>query len=412
MLQLSMNTLEQSIVSRLNLLEPTFNEKSRRIWAAAEAQSVGRGGVAAVHRATGILRNTISQGIKDLENSGKLQDHLTRTRKPGGGRKKTVDVTPEMRSALEALVEPITRGDPESPLRWTCKSLRTLAEELKNQGYSTSHRMVGELLHEMGYSLQANRKTSEGKQHPNRNIQFEFINLLVEENLEEGNPVISVDAKKKELVGNFKNVGREWSPKGTPEQVKVYDFLSGAEGRATPYGLYDIGKDEGWVNVGVDKDTAVFAVESIRRWWNMMGQTNYPKATKVVITADGGGSNGSRIRLWKTQLQDFCNEIQIPIAVSHFPPGTSKWNKIEHRLFSFISMNWRGKPLTSFETILNLISATTTKSGLKVTAEIDRNTYQKGIKVSDAQMRMLNISRNQFHGEWNYILHPQPILDL
>ncbi len=407
-----MTLLEQSVSARFTSLEPTFDERSRRLWAAAEALSAGRGGVVSVHRATGISRSTIYQGIKDLENPHKLQERLTRTRNPGGGRKKTVDVVPGLRSALEALVEPITRGDPESPLRWTCKSLRILAGELKDQGCSVSHRMVGELLHEMGYSLQANRKTSEGKQHPDRNEQFEFINLLVEENLEIGNPVISVDAKKKELVGNFKNIGREWRPKGVPEQVNVYDFLSGAKGRATPYGVYDIGKDEGWVNVGADRDTAVFAVESIRRWWNTMGQANYPKATELIITADGGGSNGSRIRLWKSQLQDFCNEIRIPIAVSHFPPGTSKWNKIEHRLFSFISMNWRGKPLTSFETILNLISSTTTKSGLTVRAEIDLNKYPKGIKVSDAHMRMLDISRNDFHGEWNYILRPQSILDL
>jgi len=365
-----------------------------------------------VHRATGISRSTIYQGIRDLENPRKLPGGLNRTRKPGGGRKKTVAMNPEMRNALEALVEPITRGDPESPLRWTCKSLRILAGELQGQGYAVSHRMVGDLLHEMGYSLQANRKTSEGKQHPDRNVQFEFINLLVAENLEKGNPVISVDAKKKELVGNFKNVGQEWRPKGHPEEVNVYDFLRGAKGRATPYGVYDSGKDEGWVNVGADKDTAVFAVESIRRWWKAMGHANYPKATALIITADGGGSNGSRIRLWKTQLQDFCNEIQIPITVSHFPPGTSKWNKIEHRLFSFISIHWRGKPLTSFETILNLISSTTTRSGLTVRAEIDLNKYPKGIKVSDAHMRMLDISQNEFHGEWNYTLHPQSILHL
>lgn len=407
-----MISLEQSVLARFKSLEPTFDEKSRRLWAAAEALSAGRGGVVSVHRATGISRSTIYQGIKELKEPEKLEENVTRTRNPGGGRKKTVDVNPELRSDLEALVEPITRGDPESPLRWTCKSLRTLAGELSRQGYSVSHRMVGELLREMGYSLQANRKTSEGKQHPDRNEQFEFINLVVEANLAKGNPVISVDAKKKELVGSFKNVGREWRPKGDPEQVNVYDFLSGAEGRATPYGIYDIGKDEGWVNVGADKDTAVFAVESIRRWWNAMGQASYPEATELVITADGGGSNGSRIRLWKTQLQDFCNEIEIPICVSHFPPGTSKWNKIEHRLFSFISMNWRGKPLTSFETILNLICSTTTKSGLKVRADIDLNTYPKGIKVSDAQMRMIDISRNDFHGEWNYTLRPQKTLPL
>jgi hypothetical protein len=319
---------------------------------------------------------------------------------------------PKLQSALEALLEPMTRGDPESALRWTCKSLRVLAQELNRQGHPISDRTVGRLLHEMGYSLQANRKTSEGRQHPDRNEQFEFISLLVEENLEKGNPVISVDAKKKELVGNFKNAGREWRPKGTPEQVNVYDFLSYAEGRATPYGIYDLGMNKGWVNLGTDKDTAVFAVESIRRWWNEMGRTNYPQATQLMITADGGGSNGSRLRLWKTQLHDFCNEIQLPIVISHFPPGTSKWNKIEHRLFSYISMNWRGKPLTSFETILNLISSTTTTKGLSVKAEIDLNKYPKGIKVSDAQMRMIDISRNEFHGEWNYTLRPQVTLDL
>ena len=407
-----MNLLEQSVSARFKSLEPTFDEKSRRLWAGAEALSAGRGGVVSVHRATGISRSTIYQGIKDLESPEKLEENLTRTRNPGGGRKRTVDVNPELWNALESLVEPITRGDPESPLRWTCKSLRVLAGELKEQGHSVSHRMIGELLHQMGYSLQANRKTAEGKQHPDRNEQFEFINLMVEKQLEKGNPVISVDAKKKELVGNFKNVGREWRPKGAPEQVNVYDFLSSAEGRATPYGVYDIGNDEGWVNVGADKDTAVFAVESIRRWWNTMGQMNYPKATELIITADGGGSNGSRIRLWKTQLQNFCNEIKIPITVSHFPPGTSKWNKIEHRLFSFISMNWRGKPLTSFETILNLISSTRTQTGLTVKAQIDLNEYPKGIKVSDAQMRMLDISRNEFHGEWNYTLNPQAALTL
>ncbi len=405
-------TLEQAISVRFKILEPTFNERTRRLWAAAEALSAGRGGVVAVSRSTGISRSTVYQGIRDLENPGEFEEGSTRTRRPGGGRKRTVEVNPEVLTALDALVEPITRGDPQSPLRWTCKSLRVLATELTDQGHAVSHRMVGELLHEMGYSLQANRKTSEGKQHPDRNLQFEFINLVVEENLAAGNPVISVDAKKKELVGDFKNAGREWRPTGDPRQVNVYDFLSGAEGRATPYGIYDIGRDEGWVNVGVDRDTAVFAVESIRRWWNTMGKAHYSQATALIITADGGGSNGSRIRLWKTQLQDFCNEIRIPITVSHFPPGTSKWNKIEHRLFSFISMNWRGTPLTSFQTIVNLISSTTTRSGLTVGAEIDHNTYPKGIKVSDAQMRMLDISRNEFHGEWNYTLHPQSVLPL
>ena len=407
-----MYTIERAISARFKSLEVVFDEKSRRLWAAAEAESAGKGGVTAVHRATGISRTTIYQGIKELKNPEALKSSADRTRNPGGGRKRAVDINPELQSALEALLEPITRGDPESPLRWTCKSLSVLAMELNRQGHCVSDRTVGRLLHEMGYSLQANRKTAEGKQHPDRNEQFEFINLLVEENLQSGNPVISVDAKKKELVENFKNAGREWHPKGKPEQVNVYDFLSLAEGRATPYGIYDVGMNEGWVNVGTDKDTAVFAVESIRRWWNEMGRANYPQATQLMITADGGGSNGSRVRLWKTQLQDFCNEIGLPVVVSHFPPGTSKWNKIEHRLFSYISMNWRGKPLTSFETILNLISSTTTTKGLTVKAEIDLNKYPKGIKVSDAQMRMIDISRNEFHGEWNYTLRPQATLDL
>ncbi len=405
-----MACLETSITARFESLKVTFDEKSRRLWAAAEALSAGPNGVMEVNRATGISFNTIKRGIEELGDPEALKNGAGRTRNSGGGRKKTADTNPEIRSALEALVEPVTRGDPESPLRWTCKSLRTLAVELSAQGLKVSHRMVSELLREMGYSLQANRKTSEGKQHPDRNEQFEFINLLAEDNLGRGNPVISVDAKKKELVGNFKNAGRQWRPKGNPREVNVYDFLSQAEGRATPYGVYDIARNEGWVNVGIDKDTAAFAVESIRRWWNEMGRVNYPDATRLMITADGGGSNASRSRLWKTQLQGFCNEIQIPIVVSHFPPGTSKWNKIEHRLFSFISMNWKGKPLTSFETILNLISSTTTKTGLKVNADIDLNPYPKGIKVSDAQLRMIDISRNDFHGEWNYTINPQNML--
>lgn len=402
-----MSSLESSIAARFASLNVTFDEKSRRLWAGAEALSAGENGVMMVNRATGISCGTINRGIDELGDPESLRISVGRTRLPGGGRKKTVDTNPEIRSALEALVEPGTRGDPESPLRWTCKSLRTLAAELRCQGFKVSHRMVGELLKEMGYSLQSNRKTAEGKQHPDRNEQFEFINLLAEKNLECGNPVISVDAKKKELVGNFKNAGQQWRPKGDPQEVNVYDFLSQAEGRATPYGVYDIARNEGWVNVGTDKDTAVFAVESIRRWWNEMGRANYPEATQLMITADGGGSNGSRLRLWKTQLQDFCNEIQLPIVVSHFPPGTSKWNKIEHRLFSFISMNWKGQPLTSFEAILNLISSTTTKTGLKVNAGIDLNQYRKGIKVSDNQLRMTDISRNEFHGEWNYTINPQ-----
>ena len=407
-----MTELEHGISDHFDSLEVTFNEKSRRIWAAAEALSAGRGGVSAVSRVTGISRTTIYQGIKELEYPENLEDAVGRTRGLGGGRKKIIDSDPELRSDLEALIEPVTRGDPESPLRWTCKSLRNLTAELVRGGHVVSHQVVGDLLRQMGYSLQSNRKTSEGKQSPDRNEQFEFINLLVEENLQQGNPVISVDAKKKELVGRFKNAGREWHPKGEPEDVNVYDFPSMAEGRATPYGIYDIGKNDGWVNVGIDKDTAEFAVESIRRWWNDIGKASYPGAEQLVITADGGGSNGSRVRLWKTQLQEFCNEIAMPIIVSHFPPGTSKWNKIEHKLFSFISMNWRGRPLTSFQTVLNLISATTTGAGLTVKAALDSNEYTKGIKITDAQMRMIDISRDEFHGEWNYTINPQPTLVL
>ncbi len=382
------------------------------MWAAAEALSAGRGGVSAVSRVTGVSRTTIYRGIKELEDTKSLGDTTGRTRAAGGGRKKIVDVDPGLRADLDVLLEPVTRGDPESALRWTCKSLRKLAAELVRCGHAVSHQVVGNLLRQMGYSLQSNRKTSEGKQNPDRNEQFEFINLLVEENLAQGNPVISVDAKKKELIGRFKNAGKEWCVKGDPEKVNVYDFPSLADGRATPYGIYDIGENSGWVNVGIDKDTAQFAVESIRRWWIDTGKSNYPDAGQLVITADGGGSNGSRVRLWKTQLQKFCNEIGIPIVVSHFPPGTSKWNKIEHRLFSFISMNWRGRPLTCFQTVLNLISSTTTSTGLTVKAELDSNKYAKGIKITDAEMRMIDISRDEFHGEWNYTISPQLTLSL
>jgi transposase len=382
------------------------------MWAAAEALSAGRGGVSAVSRVTGVARSTIYQGIKELEDTKGLIDSAGRTRASGGGRKKIVDVDPALRADLDALLEPVTRGDPESALRWTCKSLRKLAAALAGRGHAVSHQVVGNLLRQMGYSLQSNRKTSEGKQSADRNEQFEFINLLVEENLAQGNPVIPVDAKKKELIGRFKNAGKEWCAKGDPEKVNVYDFPSLADGRATPYGIYDIGENSGWVNVGIDKDTAQFAVESIRRWWIDTGKSNYPDAEQLVITADGGGSNGSRVRLWKTQLQKFCNEIEIPIVVSHFPPGTSKWNKIEHKLFSFISKNWRGRPLTCFQTVLNLISSTTTSTGLTVKAELDSNKYAKGIKITDAEMRMIDISRDEFHGEWNYTISPQQTLSL
>jgi hypothetical protein len=404
--------MELGISARFESLDTTFDERSRRLWAAAEALSAGRGGVSAVSRVTGISRTTIYQGIREIGKPEELQPDSGKIRSVGAGRKSTAVTNPGLLTDLNALVEPVTRGDPESALRWTCKSLRSLAAELVTMGHSVCHEVVGKLLREMGYSLQSNRKTTEGKQSPDRNLQFEFINLLVEENLEQGNPVISVDAKKKELVGDFKNAGKQWRPKGNPEEVNVYDFLSLAEGRATPYGIYDISRNDGWVNVGMDKDTSEFAVESIRRWWNDSGKACYPDAEQLVITADGGGSNGSRVRLWKTQLQAFCNEIAMPIVVSHFPPGTSKWNKIEHRLFSHISMNWKGKPLVSFETIVDLISSTTTATGLRVKARLDTNKYPKGIKISDAEMRMIDIQRNEFHGEWNYTIHPQPVLEL
>jgi len=303
---------------------------------------------------------------------------------------------------LESLVEPVTRGDPESPLRWTCKSLRQLESELYAQGYVVSHTSIGGLLKKLGYSLQGNRKTLEGTDHPDRNAQFEFINALAEEAMHNGQPVISVDTKKKELVGQYKNGGKEWRPQGEPEQVNVHDFVNKELGRANPYGVYDLANNTGWVSVGTDHDTASFAVSTIRRWWFAMGKILYPDASELMIMADGGGSNGSRVRLWKLELQKLADELGITIRVSHFPPGTSKWNKIEHRLFSYISMNWRGKPLVSHETIVNLIAATTTRKGLKVRAELDSNFYQKGIKVTDEEFAAIRISRDEFHGEWNY----------
>ena len=407
-----MASIELAISARFESLDTTFDERSRRLWAAAEALSAGRGGVSAVSRVTGISRTTIYQGIREIESPEELQPGSGKIRSGGAGRKEAAVTNPGLLADLNALVEPVTRRDPESALRWTCKSLRSLAGELVEMGHSVCHEVVGRLLREMGYSLQSNKKTTEGKQSPDRNQQFEFINLLVEGNLKGGNPVISVDAKKKELVGDFKNAGKQWRPKGDPQAVNVYDFLSLAEGRATPYGIYDIKRNDGWVNVGMDKDTSEFAVESIRRWWNGSGRACYPNAEQLVITADGGGSNGSRVRLWKTQLQAFSNEIALPITVSHFPPGTSKWNKIEHRLFSHISMNWKGRPLVSFETIVDLISSTRTATGLRVKARLDTNKYSKGIKISDAEMRMIDIQRNEFHGEWNYTIQPQSVLEL
>lgn len=394
---------EIQIRQKYLLLKDTFNERTRRLFAAAEAHSFGRGGIAIVSRATGLERHTIARGIKDLFEDKKLA--VNSVRKHGAGRKKTTSIDKTLITDLEKLIEPTTRGDPESPLKWTTNSLRNLSKELKKK-HKTSHRMIAELLHEMGYSLQANKKTSEGKNHPDRNAQFENINQKVKEQHSIGNPAISVDAKKKELVGNFKNQGREWCPKGKPEEVKSHDFMIKELGKVCPYGVYDIIKNQGWVNVGIDHDTAAFAVESIRQWWYHMGKNEYQKAETILITADAGGSNAVRNRLWKWELQKLADEIDKPISVCHFPPGTSKWNKIEHRLFSFISKNWRAKPLTCHEVIVNLISSTTTETGLKVKCRLDEKKYPKGIRISDQDIHKINIKKDTFLGDWNYTISP------
>ncbi len=394
---------QKGIKRRFGLLSAFLDERLRRLVAAAESATMGYGGVSMVARATGVSRRAIAEGVKELRHPPRREAAFARrVRRPGGGRKKAVEKDPLLPADLEKLVEPVTRGDPESPLRWTCKSVRNLAEELKRRGHRVSHQVVADLLHEMDYSLQANRKTLEGTQHPDRNAQFEYINEKVQRWLARGQPVISVDTKKKELVGDFKNGGRELRPKGEPERVRMHDFVIPELGKVAPYGIYDPGQNLGWVNVGVDHDTAAFAVESIRRWWNSMGSRTYPRAKRLLITADSGGSNGARVRLWKWELQQLANQTGLEISVCHFPPGTSKWNKIEHRLFSFISQNWRGKPLVSHEVIINLIAATTTKTGLRVKSVLDRNKYPAGVKVSDKQMAEISLQRDDFHGEWNY----------
>jgi len=400
-----------AIRERFALLAGELDERTRRLVAAAEALTLGRGGPSVVARATGVSRRAIREGIWELTGAPTAaRVGPRRVRRPGGGRKPAVLRDPTLLADLERLVEPVTRGDPESPLRWTCKSVRKLATELGQQGHPVSHRVVAEALHALGYSLQANRKTREGGDHPDRDAQFAHINRQVAAVLARGDPVISVDAKKKELVGDFKNGGREWQPKGTPESVRVYDFVLPELGRATPYGVYDLAHNTGWVNVGVNHDTAAFAVESIRRWWQAQGHAAYPAATRLLVTADGGGSNGSRVRLWKVELQHLADELGLAITVCHLPPGTSKWNKIEHRLFSFISQNWRGKPLVSHEVIINLIAATTTQTGLTVHCQLDTNTYPLGVKVSDDAMAALHIKRDAFHGEWNYTIRPRSAL--
>jgi hypothetical protein len=394
-----------AIRQRFECLLPTLDERSRRLLAAAESLAIGYGGISQVARATGVSRRAIARGIAELSHAP-VSRGSGAIRQSGAGRKRTVDQDATLVRDLEALIEPLSRGDPESPLRWTCKSLRKLAQELGRQGHRVSHRLVAELLHALDYSLQANAKTREGRSHPDRNAQFEHIHAKVQGFLSQGQPVISVDTKKKELVGDFKNGGRELRPKGDPEPVRVHDFVIPALGRATPYGVYDVGKNRGWVSVGTDHDTASFAVESIRRWWRSMGKAAYRQATRLLITADSGGSNGSRVRLWKLELQQLADETGLEISVCHLPPGTSKWNKIEHRLFSFISQNWRGKPLVSHEVIVNLIAATTTRAGLKVRAKLDPNAYPSGVKVSAKQVAGIQLSPDSFHGEWNYTIHP------
>jgi hypothetical protein len=388
-------------------LAPALNERSRRLWAAIEAKSLGHGGISHVERAVAISRSTISRGIKELESTQKPME-AAHIRKPGGGRKKTVVKDPTLRKDLEALVEPTAAGDPQSRLRWTSKSLRKLATELQAMGHTASHCMVADLLGEAEYSLQANRKSvEEGKRHPDRDGQFLYINEQVRRFQRIRQPVISVDTKKKELVGDFKNAGKEWRPKGLPEHVRVHDFLIKENGKAAPYGVYDITRNAGWVSVGIDHDTASFAVRTIRRWWQVMGRTVYPHAKELLITADSGGSNGARVRLWKWELQKFADATGKSITVCHLPPGTSKWNKIEHRLFSYITMNWRGRPLASLATIVSLIASTKTKKGLRVRCELDKGQYPKGIKIPDEQMAKINLHRHNFHGDWNYTIRPE-----
>jgi hypothetical protein len=393
---------------KFQALQMEMDERMRRQWAAAEARDLGWGGVTAVSLATGLSRTTITDGLRELALPSKRRAaEAVRVRRPGGGRRPVLETDPELMSALEGLVEPVTRGDPESPLRWTCKSTPRLADELTRQNHPVSPRTVALLLRRAGYSLQANRKTREGTRHPDRNAQFEYINESVRRFLDRGEPAISVDTKKKELVGDFKNGGREWLPQGRPERVRVHDFQDKTLGKVVPYGVYDILNNQGWVSVGIDHDTAQFAANSIRRWWVQMGNRRFPRATRLLITADGGGSNGSRSRLWKTSLQCLADDLGLRIEVCHFPPGTSKWNKIEHRLFSFITQNWRGRPLATRQAIVSLIASTTTRTGLLVKAALDTNQYETAIKVSDEELAAVRLKQHRFHGEWNYTISPR-----
>ncbi|MFH0980437.1 MAG: ISAzo13 family transposase [Planctomycetota bacterium] len=391
--------------AKLARVWPLLDERTRRIMAASEARALGRGGISEVSRACGLSRKAIANGIKEIE-AGTVPPP-GRVRQPGAGRKKITDHDPRLAGALERLIDPDARGDPETPLRWTCKSTRTLAAQLTRQKHPISHMKVAQLLHAQGYSLQGNRKTEEGRDHPDRDAQFRHINKQVKRAMATGTPVISVDTKKKELVGNYANSGQQWRPEKKPVKVQGHDFPGPDVPRAYPYGVYDIDRNRGFVNVGTDHDTAAFAVASIRGWWRHEGRRLYPAAKALLITADGGGSNGSRLRLWKLELQTLADETRLSISVCHFPPGTSKWNKIEHRLFSIISSNWRGEPLRDYETIVQLISRTSTAKGLKVTCRLDRRKYPTGRKVTDEEMQRVNLERHKFHGDWNYIIRPR-----
>jgi transposase len=401
------DSVVQQIEEKYHHLSPHLNERSRRLWAATEASALGYGGIVAVHRATGISPNTIRSGLAELASAASELAPVGRIRQVGGGRKRVEEHQPSIVEALDRLVEPSSRGEPECPLRWTCKSVNQLADALQQQGYQISAMTVYTLLVEMGYSLQSNRKTQEGKQHPDRDAQFQRIARQVEAFQRQHRPVISIDTKKKENLGQFKNGGQEWQPKGKPVEVKTHDFPDKTQGKAIPYGIYDLTHNQGWVNVGIDHDTAEFAVESIRRWWQQLGQAQYSRSKHLLIMADCGGSNGYRNRLWKLQLQEFADETGLTLHICHFPPGTSKWNKIEHRLFCHITTNWRGQPLTDLETVINLIVDTTTQTGLVVHAQLDDNLYPTGIQVSDEQFNAIVIERCRFHGEWNYRIVPR-----
>jgi transposase len=403
-------TIIAALRQKFELLRPIMTERMRRQWAGSEALALPRGGITLVAEATGLSRTTVRVGIRGLQagpTRGADPQDPRRSRRPGGGRHLVEENDPALLRDLEQLVDPATRGDPMSPLRWTCKSTRVLAEQLQRQGHDISHQTVALLLHHLGYSLQGNRKTREGSSHPDRNAQFEFISARVRACQRRGQPVISVDTKKKELLGDFKNGGAEWQPEGEPEEVRAKDFPDKRLGKAIPYGVYDLTCNNGWVSVGISHDTAAFATETIRRWWGEMGRQAYPRAAELLITADGGGSNGTRNRLWKVGLQGLADATRLRISVCHFPPGTSKWNKIEHRMFCHITRNWRGRPLTSRAVVVNLIGGTRTGAGLEIHAELDENEYPAGVKVTDAELAGVRIRKNKFHGEWNYTILPR-----